>query len=223
MQGARERRQSPSVHMQTTKFADSSAGAAEARRVAYPLVRRSRPLLVPAASGSQIESAPMATKGKRRRLSSRRSLRAIASVGCEGVAVVVRPGAVPLGTGRASASCSALLRFVRCESTASRLQVARNARGCGSLTVQLKLADDAGRRVNLAERSARRERPFSARSSRPAHRGRSLGRVRPGRRSPVAVGCGPSATRRHAPRSRTEQTAAECSTPGRVRDGPSLA
>jgi hypothetical protein len=29
----------PSVHMQTTKLGDSSAGAAEARRVAYPLVR----------------------------------------------------------------------------------------------------------------------------------------------------------------------------------------
>ena len=56
----------PSVHMQTTKFGDSSAGATEARRVAYLLVRRSCPLLVPAASGRQIESAPAATQRKPR-------------------------------------------------------------------------------------------------------------------------------------------------------------
>ena len=94
------------------------------------------------------------------------------------------------------------LVLVRCESAASRLQVARNARGCGSLTVQLKLANDGGRRVNLASVQLGESDPFPARSARPAHRGRSLGRVRPRRRSPVAVGSGPSATRRHAPRSR---------------------
>jgi hypothetical protein len=45
--------------------------------------------------------------------------------------------------------------------------------------------------------------PFPARSASSARRGRSLGRVRPGRRSPLTVGSGPSATRRHVPRSRS--------------------
>jgi hypothetical protein len=82
--------------MQTTKFGDSSAGAAEAHRVAYPLV----PALVSASGpsgerqsdrecpcGDKGEVAPAvltAIVGVR--------LEAIASVGCEGVAVVVGHG-----------------------------------------------------------------------------------------------------------------------------------
>jgi hypothetical protein len=58
MQGARERRQVPSVHMQTTKFSSASPAPS---RVADPLVGPLCPLLVSAASGSQIESAPTAT------------------------------------------------------------------------------------------------------------------------------------------------------------------
>ena len=45
--------------------------------------------------------------------------------------------------------------------------------------------------------------PFPFRSARSARRGRSRGRVRPRRRSPLAVGSSPSTTRRHAPRSRS--------------------
>ena len=60
----------------------------------------------------------------------------------------------------------------------------------------------AGKSIPRAFSSARAT-PFLARSARSAHRGRSLGRVRPGRRSPLAVGSDPSTTRRHAPRSRS--------------------
>ena len=64
---ARERRQTLVRAYANRRVGGSSAGAAESRGVAYPLVRRPCPLLVPAASGSQIESAPTATMQQPRR------------------------------------------------------------------------------------------------------------------------------------------------------------
>ena len=66
MQGARERRQTPVRAYANHQVRRQPGRTTKARRVDYPLVRRSRPLLVPAASGSQIESAPAATNQKPR-------------------------------------------------------------------------------------------------------------------------------------------------------------
>ena len=70
-QGAHDGRQIRVVHMQAAErgLSSDSRGARTDPALPEPLARFRGPLLVSAASGTQIESAPMATKGKWRGLS----------------------------------------------------------------------------------------------------------------------------------------------------------
>jgi hypothetical protein len=66
-QGAHDGRQIRSVHMQAAErgLSSDSRAARTDPALPEPLARFCGPLLVSAASGTQIESAPMATKRKR--------------------------------------------------------------------------------------------------------------------------------------------------------------